>query len=51
MRNRSIATYIRGGINSAEGFANIMGGTGFSGRRTTGTRRAASARAGRSSGS
>ena len=51
MRNRSIATYVRGGISAAEGFANIMGGTGFSGRRTTGTRRAASARAGRTSGS
>jgi hypothetical protein len=51
VRNRSIATYIRGGINSAEGFANIMGGTGFSGRRAGTTRRAASARAGRTSGS
>lgn len=51
MRNRSISAYVNGGIRSAEGFANIMGGTGFSGRRTTGTRRAASARAGRTSGS
>ncbi len=51
MRNRSIAQYIGGGIAAAEGFANLASGTGFSGRRTTGTRRAASARAGRSSGS
>ncbi|WDH77913.1 hypothetical protein PTQ19_10305 [Microbacterium esteraromaticum] len=50
MRNRSIAQYIGGGIAAAEGFANLASGTGFSGRRT-GTRRAASARAGRSSGS
>lgn len=51
MRNRSIAQYIRGGIASAEGFANIMGGTGFSGRRTTGARTAATANTARSSGS
>jgi hypothetical protein len=48
---QSLRQYIGGGISAAEGFANIMGGTGFSGRRTTGTRRAASARAGRTSGS
>ena len=51
MRNQSIRQYVRGGIRSAEGFANIMGGTGFSGRRTAGSRPAASARAGRTSGS
>lgn len=51
MRNRSIAAYVNGGVSAAEGFANIMGGTGFSRRRSTGTRRAASARAGRTSGS
>lgn len=51
MRNRSIATYIGGGIAAAEGFANLASGTGFSGRRSTGTRRAASARASRTSGS
>lgn len=45
---RSIQQYMRGGIAAAEGFANLMGGTGFSGRRT---RRAASARASRTSGS
>lgn len=50
MRNRTLAQYIGGGINSAEGFANLMGGTGFSGRRTA-TRRSASATAGRTSGS
>lgn len=50
MRNQSIRQYVRGGINSAEGFANLMGGTGFSGRRTS-TRTAASTRGGRSSGS
>ncbi|MBD8219672.1 hypothetical protein IFU40_13620 [Microbacterium sp. CFBP 13617] len=44
---QSIRQYIRGSINSAEGFANLMGGTGFSGRR----RRAASARSARTSGS
>lgn len=51
MRNQSIAQYIRGGIASAEGFANIMGGTGFSGRRSGTARRASSSRAGRTSGS
>lgn len=45
---QSIQQYIRGGVASAEGFANLMGGTGFSGRRN---RRAASATAGRTSGS
>lgn len=44
---QSIQQYIRGGIASAEGFANLMGGTEFSGRR----RRAASARSARISGS
>lgn len=42
--------YIRGGIGALEGFANALGGTGFSGRRTA-TRRSASATAGRTSGS
>ena len=51
MRNRSIRQYVRGGINSAEGFANLMSGTGFSRRRTTGTRTAGTARASRTSGS
>lgn len=41
--------YIRGGIGALEGFANALGGTGFSGRRTN--RRAASATNGRTSGS
>lgn len=45
---QSIQQYIRGGIQSAEGFANLMGGTGFTGRRT---RTAASPRASRTSGS
>ncbi len=45
---RSLAAYIGGGITAAEGFANLMGGTGFSGRRT---RTAASPRASRTSGS
>lgn len=48
---RSLATYIGGGISAAEGFANLMGGTGFSRRRTTGTRTAGTARASRTSGS
>lgn len=51
MRNRSLAQYIGGGVAAAEGFANIMSGTSFSGRRTTSTRRAATARASRTSGS
>ncbi|WP_157831559.1 MULTISPECIES: hypothetical protein [Microbacterium] len=45
---RSIQQYIRGGIQTAEGFANLMSGTGFSGRRI---RTAASPRASRTSGS
>jgi hypothetical protein len=51
MRNRTLAQYIGGGIATAEGFANLMGGTGFSGRRTTRTRTAANATNARSSGS
>jgi hypothetical protein len=43
---RSLATYIGGGIAAAEGFANLMGGTGYTRRRT-----AASVRAARTSGS
>ena len=48
---RSLARYIGGGIASAEGFANMMGGTGFSRRRTNTTRRASSTTASRTSGS
>lgn len=46
---QTLRQYIGGGIAAAEGFANLMSGTGFSGRG--GTRRAASASASRSSGS
>lgn len=45
---QSLRQYINGGIAAAEGFANLNGGTGFSGRRN---RRAASRTASRSSGS
>jgi len=51
VNNRSIRQYIAGGIAAAEGYANLNGRAGRTSRRTTGSRPAASARAGRTSGS